>query len=176
MLLVSPCSPALRKFTLILLTFSATVGYGQDHYWSMQYGGQAILMGGTAVVGVNDNSCLYYNPGTIGFVDSARLTASTYIYGFEYVRLKNGAGNALDLKSVRANILPQLLAGSMPFKKVPKLKLLYGTLTRTRISRRFTQEFESMYEVIDGSPGAEFYKARVEYVNNSVEQWAGFGF
>ena len=118
---------------------------------------------------------VYYNPGAVGFIDSARISASTYIYGFEYTNLKNGAGTGLNLKSVRVNILPQLLAGSIAIKKVPKLKLIYGTLTRGRSNVRFTQENENEYEVINGSPNTEYYKARVEFVNNSVEQWAGLG-
>ena len=165
------------KTVAILWLLVSVIGfcYAQDHYWSQQYGGQATLTGGTAVVGGNDNSVVYYNPGAIGFVDSARITASTYVYGFEYTRLKNGAGTGLDLKSVRANILPQLLAGSLVIKKVPKLKLVYGTLLRGRSNMRFTQENENHYEVIGGSPGLEYYKARVEYSNSSVEQWAGVG-
>src|SRR4051812_8431623 len=151
------------------------LSYSQDHYWSQQYGGQASLMGGTAVVGTSDNSCIYYNPGAVGFIDSARITASTYVYGFEYTRLKNGAGTGLDFKSLRVNILPQLLAGSIPIKKVPRLKLIYGTLTRGRTNVRFTTENQNQYEVIAGSPGLEYYTARVEFVNNSLEQWAGIG-
>jgi hypothetical protein len=167
--------PNFRILTFAFLLFLSQVSKAQDHYWSQQYGGQATLTGGTAVVGVNDNSNIYYNPGAVGFIDSARISASTYIYGFEYTNLKNGAGTGLNLKSVRVNILPQLLAGSIAIKKVPKLKLIYGTLTRGRSNVRFTQENENEYEVINGSPNTEYYKARVEFVNNSVEQWAGLG-
>ncbi len=167
---------SMKNVTVLLMSLCLVhVNYAQDHYWSQQYGGQASLMGGTAVVGTSDNSCIYYNPGAVGFIDSARITASTYVYGFEYTRLKNGAGTGLDLKSIRVNILPQLLAGSIPIKKVPKLKLIYGTLTRGRTNVRFTAENQNQYEVIAGSPGPEYYNARVEFVNNTLEQWAGLG-
>jgi len=154
--------------------FSA-IAFAQDHYWSQQYGGQATLMGGTVVAGSNDHSNIYYNPGAIGFIDSARVTASTYVFGFESMRLKNAAGTGLDLKSIQLNILPQLIAGSIGLKKVPKLKLIYGTLMRSRTNVDFEQSNEGSYEVIAGSPGAEYYKASVAFKNNSVEQWAGFG-
>lgn len=165
----------MNKNLLALLLFLAQLSFAQDHYWSQQYGGQATLTGGTAVAGAVDYSAIFYNPGGIGFIDSARFTASTFIYGIEYTNLKNGAGNGLNLKSVRVNIIPQLLAGTIRIKKVPKLKLIYGTLTRGRSNMRFTTENESQYEVIAGSPGLENYKARLEFVNNSVEQWVGFG-
>ncbi len=149
--------------------------YSQDHYWSQQYGGRATLMGGTAIAGTNDNSSIYYNPGGLGFIDSARTTTSSYVLGFEYMRLKNGAGTGLDLKSVRINILPQLITGSIPIKKVPKLKLIYGTLLRARTNLRVAQENENVYDVIRASSGDEYYRAHVEYTYSSLEQWAGFG-
>ncbi len=158
-------------FCLFITYFSTA----QDHYWSQQYGGQAILMGGTSVAGVNDNSALFYNPGAIGFIDTARITATTFILGIESARLKNGAGDNLDLKSLRVNFLPQMITGSILFKKVPGLKLIYGTLVRGRTNRRFNQENEGYYDVIPGSPGLEYYKARTEYTYNSLEQWSGFG-
>lgn len=169
----SSLSKRIAAFLLLILT--SVCAYTQDHYWSQQYGGRATLTGGTEVAGSTDNGAIYYNPGSIGFIDSARITASTYIYGLEYARLKNGAGTGVDLKNIHANILPQLLAGSVLLKKVPKLKLIFGTLTRGRTNNRFNQENEGFYEVINGSPGLEYYKARIEHSYNSVEQWAGFG-
>lgn len=165
----------MNKNILALLLLFTQVSFAQNHYWSQQYGGQATLTGGTAVAGAVDYSAIFYNPGGIGFIDSARLTASTYIYGIEYANLKNGAGSGLNLKSVRVNIIPQLLAGRIRIKKVPKLKLIYGTLTRGRSNMRFTFENDNQYEIIAGSPGLENYKARLELVNNSVEQWFGLG-
>ena len=147
----------------------------QNHYWGQQYGGPATLMGGTGVVGVSDNSAIYYNPGAIGFIDSTRITASTYIYGVEYIKLKNGAGTGLDLKSLRLNIFPQLISASIPIRKVPKLKFIIGTFMRSRTNVSFSKENEGNYEVITGSPGLEYYKARVEFSNNLFEQWLGFG-
>ncbi len=160
--------------SLLLCAIYGT-GYGQDHYWSQQYGGQAILMGGTSVAGVTDNSALFYNPGSIGFIDSSRVSATTFIFGVESVRLKNGAGSALDLKSVRLNFLPQMVTGSILIKKVPRLKLVYGTLVRGRTNRRLNQDNEGLYDVIEGSPGLEYYKAQIEYTYNSLEQWSGLG-
>jgi hypothetical protein len=164
-----------KHLLAILLLLMFHIAVAQNHYWSQQYGGQATLTGGTAVAGAVDYSAIFYNPGGIGFIDSARFTASTYIYGIEYNKLNNGAGDNLHLKSLRVNIIPQLLAGRIRIKKEPKLKLVYGTLTRSRSNVRFTLENENQYEIIPGSPGLENYKARLEFVNNSVEQWAGIG-
>ncbi|MBL0310399.1 MAG: hypothetical protein IPP77_12210 [Bacteroidetes bacterium] len=142
----------LCSFLFICLS---TASYGQDHYWSQQYGGPATLTGGTAVVGANDHSGLFYNPGALGFIDSVQVTASTFAFGFESMKLKNGAGNDLNLTGFRVNILPQLIATSINIKKAPKLKLVLGTLTRSRINIRLNQENENLYDVIKGAPGLE---------------------
>ncbi|MES2620589.1 MAG: hypothetical protein V4615_07045, partial [Bacteroidota bacterium] len=98
-----------------------------------------------------------------------------YIYGFEYIKLKNGAGNGLDLKSLRLNIFPQLISASIRIPKVRKLKLVLGTFLRGRTNVRFSLENEGNYETISGSPGTEYYKARAEFSNNLFEQWFGIG-
>jgi hypothetical protein len=165
----------LKIATLLLILFSGSILLGQNHYWGQQYGGQAPLMGGTGVVGVTDNSTIYYNPGAVGFVDSARLTASSFLYGMEFIKLKNGAGTGLDLKAIRVTILPQLIAGSIPVKKAPRFKFIIGTFMRSRTIVRLNRENEGYYDVIPGSPGLEYYQARVEFNNNFVEQWTGVG-
>ncbi|MES2619767.1 MAG: hypothetical protein V4615_02870, partial [Bacteroidota bacterium] len=68
-----------KTLPFVFILFYSYVSFAQNHYWGQQYGGQATLLGGTGVVGISDNSVLYYNPGGIGFIDSARVTASTYI-------------------------------------------------------------------------------------------------
>lgn len=168
---------AIRKKIIsgILLLGMVSGIHAQDHYWGQQYGGHATLTGGTAVVGVNDHSCIYYNPGALSFLDTVRVTASTFAGGFEVIRMKNGAGDGLQLNSTRANILPQLLAGTINIPKVPRLKLVYGLLTRSRTNIRLSQENEMMYDVIPAAPGSERYKALGDYTYSSVEQWSGLG-
>ena len=147
----------------------------QNHYWSQQFGAHATLTGGTAVAGAHDNSCIYYNPGSAGFIDSSKISASANVYGFEFINMKNGAGAGLDLKSFRVNIFPQIVSGSIPIKKYPRLKILYATLTRFRTNIRFNQDARTNYNVIPNSIGNEFYRARLEYQNTSIEQWGGLG-
>ncbi len=162
----------------VILAFITTAGNNlraQNHYWSQQYGAVPTLTGGSAVAGALDNSSIYYNPGAVGFIDSPKISASCNLYGFESIHLKNGAGTGIDLKSLRFNVFPQIVSGSVPIANVPRLKILYGTLTRFRTNIRFNQEARFYYNVIANSPGDEYYKARLEYQNNSIEQWGGLG-
>ena len=149
--------------------------HAQNRYWTQQFGAHASLTGGTAVSDVQDNSCFYYNPGAAAFLDSPRINISANLYGFEYINMKNGAGNGINLRGLRFNVYPQIVAGCVPVKKVPNLKIIYGTLTRFRTNIRFNHELRSMYDVIPASAGDEYYKARIEYQYSGIEQWGGLG-
>jgi len=161
------------RVLLFLLLACFQFSYAQNQYWSQQYGGEATLLGGTGVVGVNDNSCIFYNPAAAHLVDTFNITASTYVAGMEYKNLKNGAGNGVDLQDINLYILPQVLSVSIPIKKVPRLKLILGTLLRYNTSINFSQESQNTNNVIAGSPGPQYYQGQVQYGNNSAEQWTG---
>lgn len=162
---------------ILILSFAiwAQFAVAQNFYGSQQFGGEATFMGGTAVVGSDDNSCFYYNPGGLGFVDSAKITASTYLYGLESIILKNGYGNGVNLTDLHLFVFPQMLIFDIHFRKVPRLKLVLGTFTRYRTDWNITEANQNNYSVITSQPGTQFYSANVQYVNNSVEQWTGFG-
>jgi hypothetical protein len=166
----------MRFLTLLTaFTLYATIGAAQGNYWAQQFGADATLIGGGVTAGVRDNSAIFYNPGAMGFLDSTRISISANLYGIDVIKIKNGAGNGIDLKSFKTNIIPQIVAGSIKIKKVPNLKILYGTLTRFRANTRFNLEEDAYHDVVPLSPGEEYYKARLEYQHNMVEQWAGLG-
>ncbi len=147
----------------------------QNFYWGQQFGGPATLTGGTAVVGVNDNTSFFYNPGASSLIDSAKFTASSYIYGVEYKNLKNGAGKGIDLNSLDLSVVPQLISSSISFKRSKRLKLMYGTLTRFATDISFSRVYNGTSDVIPNSPGLEPYNVRLQYTYGGFEQWIGFG-
>lgn len=163
-----------KLFILLFLCSSFT--YGQNHYWSQQYGAINTLIGGSNVAEVRDNASIFYNPGASGFIDHNKISVSANIYEAQFVNLKNGLGNGNDAKSFRALIYPQFVGGSIVVKKVPKLKIMYGSLVRNRASLRFSVSSEGFDEVIPLSVGKEFYKSFYQHEFNTTETWAGIGF
>lgn len=119
---------------------------------------------------------MYYNPGLMGFIDNPKISVSANIYELNMVNLKNVAGTGLNARSTRILFYPEFLGGSFVFKKVPKLKIYYGTFIRNRTSVRYNLSHEMRYDVIQGAPGDELYKARLEYDLNAIETWFGLGF
>lgn len=165
-----------NSLTLFVGVMMPYVIVAQNHYWSQQYGAAATLSGGAEIAGVRDNTALFYNPGAMGLIESNKISISANVYEAQIVSLKNVAGKGIDAKSFRTLIYPQFIGGSFYVKKVPKLKIMYGTLVRNRSSLRYNTTYETYTDAIAGSPGLEYYKARLEYEFNATETWAGLGF
>ncbi|MFN8276744.1 MAG: hypothetical protein U0T84_04635 [Chitinophagales bacterium] len=148
----------------------------QNHYWAQQFGATATLTGGAVIASCRDNTAMYYNPGLMGFIENPKISVSANLYELNMVNLRNVAGSGLDARSTRILFYPQFIGGSFVVKKVPKLKIYYGTFIRNRSSVRYNISHETRYDVIPGAPGDELYKARLEYDMNAIETWFGLGF
>lgn len=145
----------------------------QNNYWTQQYGARATLTGGNCMSCDNDNSVFYYNPGAIGFLDSSNFNITSNLYGLDLIKLENAAGDGLDLSSNKLAINAQVLMGNVSFKKVPKLKLVYGYVLRNYTRFEFEQEKEMFYDVIPDAPGMEFYRGKLEFDYYNFEYWGG---
>ena len=164
------------KISAFLITFFFVFTLlAQDNYWRQQFGAVSTLTGGAGVSSVRDNGAIYYNPGALGLIDSSSISLTTDVYGFDYYNLKNEAGKGLGMKSFKADVFPQIAAGSLILKKIPKLRISYATLTRFNNSYKFDVNYNGSYNIIPNQPGNQFYKARAEYELSSFEQWAGGG-
>lgn len=167
----------IRNIAAIGLLFICNIPLlAQNHYWNQQFGAANTLTGGAEIAGVRDNTALFYNPGAMGFIQSNKISVSANVYEAEIVRLKNVAGQGVDGRSFRILIYPQFIGGTLFVKQVPKLKIMYGSMVRTRSNVRYNIEYETFTDVIKGSPGKEYYKARIGYESSTIETWAGLGF
>lgn len=145
----------------------------QSNYWTQQYGARATLTGGVCMSCRNDNSVFYYNPGAIGFIDSANINITSQIYGLDFINLKNAAGDGVDLNNSRLSINAQVMVGNLSFKKIPRLKLVYGYILRNFQRFEFDVQHDMMYDVIPEAPGQEFYRGKYDYSYQYGEYWGG---
>jgi|GEM_PF-482644 len=165
-----------RRSPILLLAIFISHAIGaQVNYDRQEFGAVNTLTGGACIASVRDNAAIYYNPGALGHIDSASISLTTDVYGFDYYNLKNDAGTGQNMKSFKTDIFPQIAAGSMIVKKAPKLRITYGTLTRFSNNYKFNINTTGRYDVIPRAPGQEYYSAQAEYELSSIEQWGGIG-
>ena len=164
------------KRALILLLFLPSLALGQNQYWAQQYGAQSALLGGAVVAGATDNSALYYNPALLARIENGHLSVSANAYGFEFAKLKNAAGNGVDLTSFQTLIYPQIISGMINLKKAPKFKLGYGILTRFSNRMKLNLLTEQQVEITPLGAGDEYYKSNFIYELSNIEQWGALSF
>ncbi|MDB5229015.1 MAG: long-chain fatty acid transport protein [Bacteroidota bacterium] len=164
----------MKKIYFLIGFFINTIClHAQNHYWLQQFGAENTLLGGAVVGGVSDNAAMYYNPARLGFITATKISVSANAYGVDLIKLKNAAGNGLELKSSKLLLYPQIASGSIDIKKKRKLKFIYGTLVRYRSQIHFEQENSMNYNVFTKLPGDEFYDARVDFDYNVIANWIG---
>lgn len=161
-----------KIFLLLMLVAGATQAQ-QHHYWDVQYGARANLMGGAVIAGVNDNSAIYYNPGAIASLENM-VSVNATTYQLSWFDVKNGLGNGIDINSFGFDLYPQFAGGVISFKN-PKIKASYALLTKDFYYLKLDKRHEMFYDAIPAVEGQEEVIASFEYLNRANEQWAGIG-
>jgi hypothetical protein len=168
----------MNKLIFFSVFFSSVVSYGQDtHYNTMQFGTRSALMGGAVVGGVRDNTAIFYNPGSIGFIDSNSVSINANLYKLENISIENALGNAKDFKGANFSNLPLLLSGMLNSKK-SRLKIGYGFVSPVDFDFKANARIDESVPIVDDveSPGLENFIGQA-MINTSVsELMGGLGF
>lgn len=117
----------------------STVASAQDsHYWSLQFGPRASLLGGAVIGSVSDVSGTYYNPGGLSMADSLSFAVSTSLLERTTLKLEDGGGEGVDLGSSRSGVRPSMVAGTMGKNLLGKDVLAYSLISRVEGSQDLT--------------------------------------
>ncbi|NPA35958.1 MAG: hypothetical protein GXO47_03810 [Chlorobi bacterium] len=168
----------LFKISVIVFLFQLAfvkIGAQDVNYWLSQVGNTSALLGGAAVNGTFDNSGIYYNPGTLAFVENTGISLSGNAFYFNVYNIKNGAGDGLDLKTTGLTGAPSLVSGVIKNKKHPDFSITYAIINTDLYSTLFTVQNNMMYDVISSRPGEEYYLGMYKYQSRIREDWFGFG-
>ena len=128
--------------------------------------------------GASDNSAIYYNPGSLAFINNPSLSIDANVYRMDKTLITDGAGNGLNLNSAQISIYPQIISGMLKLLKNERIKFSYTLLTRNHnnilMNTRYTST-ASQNDPENPIPGATTYVGAYDYVNQLDEQWLGIG-
>lgn len=168
----------MQKTTLILLIiFANYYCFGQDtHYQTQQFGTRSALLGGAVVGGVRDNTALFYNPGSLGFIDTAMVSINANLYKVENIKIQNAVGEQADFKTANFVTVPLLIAGMLPSKN-PRIKWGYGLGGPMHFTFNGNGRVDGPYSIVNDaeSPGEENYTGQAQVKAKSFETLAGLG-
>lgn len=159
--------------TFTLLQLCCRV-FAQDyHYWSEQFGTKSSFLGGATAAGIDDNSTVYYNPAGMAFIENPSISVSINAYRFSTIYLNNTLGKDLSMKGHSLNIIPNMIAGILPMKKLPRLALGYSVLTKRFYKNKFNLFHRKNEDIISTEPGEEIFLGNYYYNHSLSEYWGG---
>ena len=172
-----------KKATIIyciaLYVFNIFFANAQDtHYWTQQYGTKSSLLGGAVIGGVRDNSGIYYNPGTMGFIQNGELSVQATAYQMDRVLFKNGGGDDINLKSSTLQTMPLIISGLYKLKNKPKHTLGYCLLTKDQFNIKANGRVEDFRNLINDSisAGDEEYISQFHLRSSVYEFLSGWAY
>lgn len=155
--------------------------WAQDsHYATYQYGTRSALMGGTVLGFSKDNTAIYYNAGSLAFVDSNSITLTANVYQLETYRISNATGNQKDLTSTRIGSVPLLVSGMFSVGRKNRYKIGYGVISPVNFNFKTTSRISGAFPVVadSESPGDEEFvgQSSISSQANEVAGMAGIGY
>lgn len=153
----------MRLTIMFLFVFIIVQSFAQDtHYWTYRYGTRAVLMGGPAVGGLEDNSSVIYNPALLSLVKSTSVSINSNVYQVVNITVKDGAGSGQDVSSNQFSAVPVTVSGLIKKKKTSRWTMGYAIIVPTEFTfKASTREvgFKDIDQMLNGtqSPGAEDY-------------------
>jgi hypothetical protein len=157
----------------LILTL-AGAAYAQDaHYWTLQYGTKAELLGGMVVGSIKDLSSTFYNPGAVAFSIDQGLLFTTDAAELSRCDLQSDETGILDSSDTRLVKSPGMFAMRFPFDLVKGQQIALSYLTRQRFELEFSDN--RVYSWWDPGWGADdrSIAGKFRMSENLGENWFG---
>ncbi len=166
----------MKALVFILIFFTATKVVAQEsNYANYQVGANSTMMSGAITAGVKDNSAVFYNPGALAFVENTNLTLETgYLYG-GLLKIANGAGEGLPIKSTFFDLIPGSVSGTIKSNKLPNWTFTYSIMTTNSSYISFNVRNSKRVDLLTSNPGDEWYLGQYAYKNKRRENGLSFG-
>lgn len=163
------------RLMFVLMVWNSILVAQDTHYWTNQFGPRGSILGNAIIGSVKDNSSIYYNPGYLAMVDSNNISISASAYQYDMLKVRDGAGIGLDLKSNQTQILPSLVSGTYQFNKSRKHKFGYCILTKNQTGIKTSSRIDQELNVIPdfNNEGNEDFIGQFALKTTLNEQWFG---
>lgn len=144
-----------------------------NHYWTHNYNSKSSLLGGAVIAGDAGNTAIFYNPATIGDMQSGNnVSLAANLFSYNMYSFNNALGDGVDLFDDNFLVQPQFLSYSYK----PKLK---GMNVSVSALTRVKEKIEMIYinsdykDIIKHMPGDEKYNTTFNYKNDYSDVWIG---
>ena len=162
------------RLTVCLLLL-AGYAHAQDvNYWSSSYGAGGFLAPGATIANNGDSGVFFFNPALFGYSRKSSASISGTIYQYQRIKIKDGTGTGLDLKSSGGSVIPQIVSNTITLKMKKPFTIAYALVHEPIMSFTGTQRKDAQQNVLNDSysPGAETFVGQYT-AQNSIDETAG---
>lgn len=161
-----------------MLVFLGLVSNAQliNHYWGHNFNSTSSLLGGAVIAGEANNAAIFYNPATIGEIQSgSNLSLAANLFTWNFYNMYNALGEGINLHTNNFLVQPQFL--SYAYKPAVKgINISIAALTRVKEQMEVTYTNSRYADVITYLPGLEKYSTTFNYRNDFSDTWVGIAF
>jgi hypothetical protein len=164
----------VRPGLIFILVLQGILGFSQEsNYANYEVGSKSTMLGGAVVAGIDNISSAYYNPGALSFINNSSVSLETSTLFTGGLNIKNGAGRDIDIRSSFFDVIPSLIGGIVKNQKDPSWTFAYAAITVNSSLIEYNVRHFLVADIINSSPGDEFYDGGYDYRNKISENWLG---
>jgi hypothetical protein len=151
-----------------LVLLAGPAGAQDSHYWSIQYGPVAHLVGGQVIAGSRDLSATFYNPGALAMAEGGFLLSAQAVQRESLSATAVDTPALFDISTSHFGAAPSLLAGNLPRWLGKRGRLAWSFLTRQKFDLRLGQRVvDPLGPSVKSSTAETLFDQRVD------ESWGG---
>ena len=158
---------------LIFLYSTAQVAVSQvnSHYWSHQYGARGLLLNGSIIASVNDETAIFYNPGSMALTDEFGISLSLITPTYSLLKTTDFLGEGTSFANQGLDLSPGLVAAM--FKPFGTDKITLGLTTFKRFKSEINVEDREVRDV--ESNDDQIFLGDLDFNRRLSENWFGLG-
>ena len=141
------------------------------HYWSHQYGSKGLLLNGSVIASVNDETAIFYNPGAMGMTEDFGLSLSLITPTFSQLRTTDFLGENTSFRDQGLGLAPGLVAALI--KPFGTDNVTLGLTAFNRFKSEINVEDRIVNEVLN-NPN-QLFLGDVDFNRRLSETWLGLG-
>lgn len=143
------------------------------HYWTIQYGTRATLLGGAVIGSVLDLSGTYYNPGGMSLIKNPETLMAAKVIQSPHLSLVGTDSESVPFNSANLGPAPSLIAGTFKFRGLGKHWFGYSYLSRQDLKLGVSVSSTGTRDILPDAPGLEKYVTQFRLEEKMSEPWFG---
>ncbi|MFT4534000.1 MAG: hypothetical protein ACJA1A_002493 [Saprospiraceae bacterium] len=167
MKLSSSCLVLFFIFSISQLAVSQV----NSHYWSHQYGARGLLLNGSIIASVNDETAIFYNPGSMALTEEFGISLSLITPTYSLLKTTDFLGEGTSFANQGLDLSPGLVAAM--FKPFGTDRITLGLTTFKRFKSEINVEDRAVRNVESNTD--QIFLGDLDFHRRLSENWFGLG-